>query len=199
VEKSVDGDPPFCSDDVFNALQCFRRGNPTGRPAQCSSSILVRPSENFCTQLWTAWRDRQCSPYMGSISLWISFASIFFCPQKTHNAMLLYRGTCTHGRRHLVTAATSVQSCTYRSFASIKLVLLSSGDSFPHLIQKRRSQLGFVTYLLNYPRIRTDQWKGYLSYHKYLTRICLYLEHNGAEGINLFFCLVLNRINGLPI
>jgi len=32
-------------------------------------------------------------------------------------------------------------------------VLLSSGDSFPHLIQKRRSQLGFVTYLLNYLRI----------------------------------------------
>jgi len=33
-------------------------------------------------------------------------------------------------------------------------VLLSSGDNFPHLIQKRRSQLGFVTYLLNYPRKR---------------------------------------------
>jgi len=32
-------------------------------------------------------------------------------------------------------------------------VLLYSGDNFPHLIQKRRSQLGFVTYLLNYPRI----------------------------------------------
>jgi hypothetical protein len=32
-------------------------------------------------------------------------------------------------------------------------VLLSSGDSFPHLIQKPRSQLGFVTYLLNYLRI----------------------------------------------
>jgi hypothetical protein len=31
-------------------------------------------------------------------------------------------------------------------------VLLSSGDSFPHLIQKPRSQLGFVTYLLNRPR-----------------------------------------------
>jgi len=31
-------------------------------------------------------------------------------------------------------------------------VLLSSGDNFAHLIQKRRSQLGFVTYLLNYPR-----------------------------------------------
>jgi hypothetical protein len=32
-------------------------------------------------------------------------------------------------------------------------VLLSSGDSFPHLIQKPSSQLGFVTYLLNYLRI----------------------------------------------
>ena len=32
-------------------------------------------------------------------------------------------------------------------------MLLSSGDNFPHLIKKRRSQLGFVTYLLNYPRI----------------------------------------------
>jgi len=31
-------------------------------------------------------------------------------------------------------------------------MLLSSSDNFPHLIQKRRSQLGFVTYLLNYPR-----------------------------------------------
>ena len=37
---------------------------------------------NFCTQLWTAWRDRQCSPYMGSISLWISFASVFFAHKK---------------------------------------------------------------------------------------------------------------------
>jgi hypothetical protein len=32
-------------------------------------------------------------------------------------------------------------------------VLLSSGDSFPHLIQKPSLQLGFVTYLLNYLRI----------------------------------------------
>ena len=31
-------------------------------------------------------------------------------------------------------------------------MLLPSGDNFPQLIQKRRSQLGFVTYLLNYPR-----------------------------------------------
>jgi hypothetical protein len=34
----------------------------------------------------------------------------------------------------------------------LPIVLLCSGDSFPHLIQKRRSKLGFVTYLLNYPR-----------------------------------------------
>jgi len=36
-------------------------------------------------------------------------------------------------------------------------VLLSSGDNFPHLIQKRRSQLRFVTYLLNYPRTSGDE------------------------------------------
>jgi hypothetical protein len=34
-----------------------------------------------------------------------------FCPQKTHNATLFYRGTCIQGRRHLVTAATSVVMC----------------------------------------------------------------------------------------
>jgi hypothetical protein len=35
-------------------------------------------------------------------------------------------------------------------------VLLSSGDSFPHLIQKLKSQLGFVTDLLNYLRKKTS-------------------------------------------
>jgi hypothetical protein len=49
----------------------------------------------------------------GNISLWISFAAIFFCPQKPHNDTLFYRGTRIQGRRHLVTAATSVQSCAY--------------------------------------------------------------------------------------
>jgi len=34
-------------------------------------------------------------------------------------------------------------------------VLPSSGDSFPHLIQKRGSQLGFVTHLLTYLSILT--------------------------------------------
>jgi hypothetical protein len=33
-------------------------------------------------------------------------------------------------------------------------MLLSSGDSFPHLIKKSMSKLGFVTYLLNYPRTK---------------------------------------------
>jgi hypothetical protein len=46
----------------------------------------------------------------------------YICPQKTHNATLFYRGTCIQGRRHLVTAATSVQSCAYRSlFITIKV------------------------------------------------------------------------------
>jgi hypothetical protein len=36
--------------------------------------------------------------HMDNISLWISFAaSIFFCPQKTHNATLFYSGTCIQG------------------------------------------------------------------------------------------------------
>jgi hypothetical protein len=62
---------------------------------------------------------------------------------------LFYLGTYIQGRRHFVTAATSVQSCAYRSLCvTIKL----DSDSFPHLFQKRRSQLGFVTYLLYYPR-----------------------------------------------
>jgi hypothetical protein len=80
---------------------------------------------------------------MGRISLWISFAAsiffahkkrttprcsivvhvhgyplllpYFFCPQKTHNATLFYRGIYIQGRSHLVTAAMSVQSCLYRS------------------------------------------------------------------------------------
>ena len=35
-----------------------------------------------------------------------------------------------------------------------KEMLPMCGDSFPHLIQKRRLQLGFVTYLLNCPRTK---------------------------------------------
>jgi hypothetical protein len=45
-----------------------------------------------------------------------------FCPQKSHNTTLFYRGTCIQGRRHLVTAATSVQSFAYLSLCvTIKL------------------------------------------------------------------------------
>jgi len=36
-------------------------------------------------------------------------------------------------------------------------VLPSSGDSFPHLIKKRESQLGFVTKLLTYLRIKLNE------------------------------------------
>jgi len=56
-------------------------------------------------------------------------------------------------------------------------VLLSSGDSFPHLIQKRRSQIGFVTYLLNYLRICCVMiavhsflhWRSCILYSQYVT------------------------------
>jgi hypothetical protein len=37
----------------------------------------------------------------------------YFCQHKMHNATLFYRVTYIHGRRHLVTAATSIQSCAY--------------------------------------------------------------------------------------
>jgi len=57
-------------------------------------------------------------------------------------------------------------------------VLLSSGDNFPHLIKKRRSQLGFVTYLLNYPRIMPQAVTWYrsavLSVH--CTKSCIYSQ-----------------------
>jgi hypothetical protein len=36
-------------------------------------------------------------------------------PIGQHNATLFYRGTFIQGRRKLVTAATSLQSCAYRS------------------------------------------------------------------------------------
>jgi hypothetical protein len=46
----------------------------------------------------------------------------YFLPTKTQKATLFYRGTCIQGRRHLVTAATSVQLCAYRSLCvTIKL------------------------------------------------------------------------------
>jgi len=39
----------------------------------------------------------------------------YFCPQKPHNATLLFRGTRIQGGRRLVTAAPYMQSCAYRS------------------------------------------------------------------------------------
>jgi hypothetical protein len=78
----------------------------------------------------TAWR---CAFFMGKnmeaakdihkemLPIW-AFASIFFAHKKTHNAKLFYCDTCIQGRRHLLTAATSVQSCAYRSLCvTIKL------------------------------------------------------------------------------
>jgi hypothetical protein len=49
------------------------------------------------------------------LPIWVAFLCGYrllhthFCPQKTHNATLFYRGTCIQGRHHLVTAATSVE------------------------------------------------------------------------------------------
>jgi len=37
-----------------------------------------------------------------------------FCSQNPHNATLFYCGTRIQGRRHLVMAAPSLQSCAYQ-------------------------------------------------------------------------------------
>jgi hypothetical protein len=65
----------------------------------------------------TAGERTQQKPFVGK-----KYGCIKGYPQKTYNATLFYRGTCIQGRRHLVTAATSVQSCAYRSLCvTIKL------------------------------------------------------------------------------
>jgi hypothetical protein len=92
---------------------------------------------------------------MGSISLLISFAaSILFAHKNAQRHAVLswymYSG-----------APPSCNSCYVCTVIRIpivvrhnktRLVLLSSGDSFPQLIQKLSSKLRFVTYLLNCPR-----------------------------------------------
>ena len=51
-------------------------------------------------------------------------------------------------------------------------MLPTSIDSFPHLIKKHRSQLGFVTYFLTYPRtyihtlIKPSKLQFYTCYKK---------------------------------
>lgn len=68
------------------------------RPSQYSSSLLVSPSENFCTQFWPNKHERQD---MTSHCLCILFAA------KT----LLENSSL---RRHLATAASPFSLCTHR-------------------------------------------------------------------------------------
>jgi hypothetical protein len=67
-------------------------------------------------------KEMKCCPYGQHFSVDIHRCIHIFSPQKTHNATLFYRGTGIQERRHLVTAATSVQSCAYPSLCvTIKL------------------------------------------------------------------------------
>src|SRR5215475_11596094 len=80
----------------------------------------------FCGQkIWMQQRicTKKCCPYGQHFFVHILCCIHIFCPQKkTQNATLFYRGTCIQGRHHLVTAATSVKSCAYRSLCvTIKL------------------------------------------------------------------------------
>src|SRR5215813_3528677 len=88
------------------------------------TTIEQRGVVRFCGQ--KIWKQtistKKCCPYGQHFFLDILCCIHIFCPQKTHNATLFYRGTCIQGRRHLLTAATSVQSCAYRSLCvTVKL------------------------------------------------------------------------------
>jgi hypothetical protein len=77
--------------------------------------------------LWAKNMDAAQDIHKKMLPTWAAFFVDIFCfhiflPQKTHNATLFYRGTCIKGRRYIVTAATSVQSCAYLSLCvTIKL------------------------------------------------------------------------------
>jgi hypothetical protein len=67
-------------------------------------------------------------------------------------------------------------------------VLLSSGDSFPHLIQKRSSQLGFVTYLLYCPLNLS-----FILPFKILA-LCFFMTSRIAFRVAYFINLISNTI-----
>src|SRR5215475_12207813 len=67
------------------------------------------------------YRQRNAA-HMDSISLWISFAASIFFAHKNAQRHAVLSWYMYSGGRHLVTAATSVQSCAYRSLCvTIKL------------------------------------------------------------------------------
>ena len=94
----------------------------TDRPARCLSSILSAfprtSAPNYGLPDVTGNVHRTWASFLCGYPLF----PFFFAHKKMQNATLFYRGTRTQGRRHLVTAATSVQSCAYRSLCvTIKL------------------------------------------------------------------------------
>src|SRR5215475_9508398 len=95
-------------------------------PVNTCTTIEQRGVVRF---LWAKNMDAAKDIHKEMLPIWAEFLCgypllhpYFLSTKKTHNATLFYRGTCIKGRRHLVTAATSVQSCTYRSLCvTIKL------------------------------------------------------------------------------
>jgi hypothetical protein len=81
-------------------------------------------------------------------------------------------------------------------------VLLSSGDSFPHLIKKPSSQLGFVTYLLNCPRIygstisqmeRAGPSATSVNFYQFSSQLLDSCRHNNSTSrICNFVCLFVS-------
>jgi hypothetical protein len=98
-----------------------RDARRNGRRCSYEGNSVSKLQIQVATYVILGYPQRNAA-HMGSISLWISFAASIFFAHKKHNATLFCRGTCIQGRCHLVTAATSVQSCAYRSLCvTIKL------------------------------------------------------------------------------
>jgi hypothetical protein len=90
-------------------------------------------------------------------------------------------------------------------------VLLSSGDSSPHLIQKPRSQLGCVTYLLNRPRTLYTLYTSYmfrshvaatyvhlLLSKSYLVAQCMDRDHSKSMENIFLSCTLTDYIFHIP-
>jgi hypothetical protein len=77
------------------------------------SSLLLQIISFLCfinkpiNKLQRRISTKKCCPYGQHFFVDILCYIHIFCPQKTHNVTLFYRGTCIQGRRHLLTAATS--------------------------------------------------------------------------------------------
>jgi hypothetical protein len=64
-------------------------------------------------------------------------------------------------------------------------MLPSSSDNFPHLIQKRRSQLGFVAYLLTYLHINVPHILKFFNTNIHIQHVLYYKERLRSQSVDV--------------